>query len=183
VDQDAIDTIAQQRRRLLATLRRWLGSREEAEDILQEALTRALPRGASLRAQESAVAWFGRLLRNLAVDHLRRRGAEQRVNRLLQRDETLAPSLEAMQAAICRCIDHVIPTLEPEYERVLRRVDLEGARVATVARELATSEGNVRVRRHRARMALRARLLEVCGLCAEEGACLTCDCPPQTGAR
>ena len=47
-------------------------SRETAEDILQEAFGRALTRVDTLRDDESAVAWFYRLLRNAVIDHYRR---------------------------------------------------------------------------------------------------------------
>jgi RNA polymerase sigma-70 factor (ECF subfamily) len=55
-----------------------VGSREAAEDILQEAFVRGMGRADALREDESAVAWFYRLLRNAVVDHYRRRGAEER---------------------------------------------------------------------------------------------------------
>src|SRR5436190_6310187 len=50
--------------RFLAFLERRVGSRDAAQEILQEAFVRSLSRGGSLRDDESAVAWFYRLLRN-----------------------------------------------------------------------------------------------------------------------
>lgn len=71
--------------RLLANHRRFLnfltarvGSREDAEDILQDAFVRGLQKVGQLRDDESAVAWFYRLLRNAVIDHYRRRSAAKK---------------------------------------------------------------------------------------------------------
>src|SRR5687768_981204 len=44
-----------------------VASRTVAEELLQNAFVRALERGGSIRDEESAVAWFYRLLRNALV--------------------------------------------------------------------------------------------------------------------
>src|SRR5215218_6273114 len=68
--------------RLLANHRRFLdfltarvGSREDAEEILQDAFVRGLQKAGEVRDDESAVAWFYRLLRNAVTDHYRRTAA------------------------------------------------------------------------------------------------------------
>ena len=74
----------------------------------------------------------------------------------------------------------LIPTLKPEYAEILRRVDLEGAAVPSVAAELGISANNVTVRLHRARQALKKQLERCCGTCATHG-CLDCTCDMQAG--
>jgi len=64
--------------RFLSFLERRVGSREEAEDILQEAFVRSVDRAGSLRDAESATAWFYRVLRNAVIDHYRREGSRSR---------------------------------------------------------------------------------------------------------
>jgi RNA polymerase sigma factor (sigma-70 family) len=156
-------------------LERRLGSRADADEILQAAYLRSVERGGDVRDPGSAVAWFYRLLRNAIVDHWRRRGAEERALIIAAEDEAVDGELHA---AICRCVDGVLPTLKPEYLEVLRRVDLDGATVAEVATELGVTANNLGVRLHRARAALRQRLEATCGACAKH-ACLDCGCHRQ----
>src|SRR5262245_31820215 len=74
----AAEVLIEHRARFLAFLERRVGGRELAEEILQQAYLRGIARGGALRAGESAVAWFYRLLRSVLADHFRRRDAERR---------------------------------------------------------------------------------------------------------
>jgi RNA polymerase sigma-70 factor (ECF subfamily) len=65
--------------------------------------------------------------------------------------------------------------LKPEYADALRRVDVDGAAVKAFAAHAGISATNASVRLHRAREALRRRVRDACGTCAEHG-CLDCDC-------
>ena len=76
---------------------------------------------------------------------------------------------------MCRCVSDVVATLKPEYQDVLRRVDLDGAAIAEIAREAGITANNASVRLHRARAALRGRIERACGACATHG-CLDCTC-------
>lgn len=152
----SLEPILAQRDRLLRALIPTLG--DAAEEVLQQAYERALARVDTVRVRESVAAWFARLLRNVTIDHLRREAARDRAGRRW-RAEVEAPSLEDTEAAICLCVGELIPELREAYARVLRRVDLENASTRDVARELGTTPNNVRVRLHRARAALRMRLL------------------------
>lgn len=75
---DVVGVWVSNHRAFLAFLKRRVGSRTVAEDILQEAFVRGLDKGESLRDEASAVAWFYRMLRNAIVDHHRRRGSSDR---------------------------------------------------------------------------------------------------------
>ena len=55
-------------REFLAFLEPRLPSRALAEEILQSAFVRAMEKGGALRDEESAVAWFYRVLRNALID-------------------------------------------------------------------------------------------------------------------
>src|SRR5260221_2858335 len=74
----ALDLLMTNHARFLVFLERRVGRRDLAEEILQDAFVRSLSRGgaARLRAYESAVAWFYRLLRNAIVDNPRHASAE-----------------------------------------------------------------------------------------------------------
>ena len=55
-----------------------MGSRADAEDILQDVFVRGLGRAGEIRDEERAVAWFYGLLRNAVVDHWRARATRDR---------------------------------------------------------------------------------------------------------
>ena len=83
---------------------------------------------AVLREDESAVAWFYRLLRNAIIDHQRGRSAEARGLAALGR-ETVAqeaagePDQELIDT-ICACVSSLVGTLKPEYAAAIARVEL-----------------------------------------------------------
>jgi RNA polymerase sigma factor (sigma-70 family) len=162
--------------RFLAFLERRMGSRDDAEDILQEAFVRSLERGESLRSPDSATAWFYRLLRNAITDHFRRQASRGRaLDRLTMESdgaETPDPELEAV---VCGCVLSLVDTLKPEYAAAIRRVDLDGTSVRTYSAESGITPGNAGVRLHRAREALRRQLARCCGTCLTHG-CLDCSC-------
>ena len=170
--------------RLLANHRRFLdfltarvGRREDAEEILQEAFVRSLQKAGEIRDEESAVAWFYRLLRNAVIDHYRRNAAGRKA---LEAHAREVPEVDSgfdadLEQAVCQCVNDLIPLLKPEYSDLIRRVDLGGANVNSVADEIGISPGNARVRLHRARTALRGELERSCRTCATHG-CLDCSC-------
>lgn len=171
-----VDVLVDNHRRFLAFLERRVGSREAAEDILQDAFVRGMSRADSLRDQESAVAWFYRLLRNAIADHFRRRKREERA--LLElASELVAEAVPEgeLSAAVCACVASLVGTLRPSYARAVRRIDLEGASVAAFAAEAGITANNASVRVHRARLALRRQLEKSCGTCATHG-CFQCEC-------
>ncbi len=170
--------------RLLANHRRFLdfltvrvGKREDAEEILQEAFVRGLQKAGEIRDEESAVAWFYRLLRNAVIDHYRRTAAARKALEA-QANETpeVDPGFDAdLERTVCECVNDLVPLLKPEYSDLIRRVDLGGANVSAVADEIGISSGNARVRLHRARAALRDELEKSCRTCATHG-CIDCTC-------
>jgi RNA polymerase sigma-70 factor (ECF subfamily) len=175
---DALRVLVDSHRRFLAFLERRVGSRETAEDLLQEGFARALERADTLRDEESAVAWFYRLLRNAVIDHHRRRGAEDRALAWVAgatADDAAPGPDEELHAAVCGCVGDLVGTLKPEYGAALKRVELDGASVGDYAREAGITANNAAVRLHRARAALRRQVVKSCGTCAEHG-CLDCAC-------
>lgn len=174
---DVTDVLVANHRRFLSFLERRVESRAAAEEILQAAFVRSLEKGATIRDEESAVAWFYRLLRNAVVDHYRRRGAEERALEKAAVAQLVAEQLvdDDVKAALCGCMSELIPTLKDEYQGVLRAVDLEGRAVSDVAGELGITPNNASVRLFRARKALKKQLERTCRTCAEHG-CLDCSC-------
>jgi RNA polymerase sigma factor (sigma-70 family) len=173
--REALALLAQRRGAFLSFLENRIGRRDLAEDVLQEAFARSLDK-VPLESEESAVAWFYRVLRNAVVDHYRRSGASERALATLARqlDEVMEPDLDERNA-VCRCVSRLSETLKPEYALALRRIDVDGLSVREYAAEAGISPNNAGVRVFRAREALRKRVVRWCGSCAEHG-CIDCTC-------
>jgi RNA polymerase sigma factor (sigma-70 family) len=164
-----------QRAQFLAFVRRRVNDTELAEDILQAAYMRALEKSDGLREEESAVAWFYRVLRNAVIDYYRRRATESSAMEQWGREvETTVPDAST-RTFVCGCIEHVLPTLRPAYAEILREVDLTEKSLGAFAAEHGVSAGNAAVRAHRARAALKRALAKTCGACSLH-ACLDCVC-------
>jgi RNA polymerase sigma factor (sigma-70 family) len=172
----AVATLLENHRAFLGYLERQVGDRTLAEDILQEAFAKVVARPEQAPTDEAVVPWFYRTLRNAAVDQFRRRGAADRAYeafaRELERRET--PGTE-MTAEICACVSRLAATLKPEYGEALQAVEVAGIPVKTFAQQKGLSSNNAAVRVFRAREALKKRVTESCGTCAEHG-CVDCTC-------
>jgi len=179
---ELLAAIAENRRSFLSFLERRIGHREAAEDVLQEAFARSLDK-LPLGTEESALAWFYRVLRNAVIDYYRRGGASERALAALTRqlDEQTEPGLDERDA-VCRCVVRLSETLKPEYALALRRIDVDGVSVQDFAAEAAITPNNAGVRVFRARETLRKRVVRWCGACASRG-CIDCSCgePGSTG--
>ena len=66
-------------------------------------------------------------------------------------------------------------TLKPEYADAIQQIDVEGVPVKAFAERNNLSPNNAGVRVFRARDALKKRVTESCGVCAEHG-CINCTC-------
>lgn len=167
--------LAARQKLFLSFLQPRLGNRAAAEDVLQAAYLKAAEKAATIRDDESSVAWFYRLLRNAVADAGRAAAREQRVlaEGKFADPEDVGPDFKE---AVCHCVSGLAETLRPAHARLLRRVDLDGASVAEVAGEEGITPNTAAVRLHRARAALRDKLKFVCGACARHG-CLDCGCP------
>ena len=173
-DESRLSTLVANHRRFLAFLERRVGNRADAEEILQSAFVRALEHGAEIRDDEKTQAWFFRVLRNAITDHARWQQAGQRA--LAGRAEEDAAATDAEhERTVCACIGELAKLLPAAQADLIQRIDLDGAESAEVAQDLGISQGNLRIRLHRARAALRTEVMQSCQTCAEHG-CQDCSC-------
>jgi RNA polymerase sigma-70 factor (ECF subfamily) len=171
-----VATLVENHRAFLRYLERRVGDRALAEDILQDAFAKVLARPGQAPADESIVPWFYRTLRNAAIDQFRRRGALDRACEALARElETHEAPTGEMEAEICACVSRLATTLKPEYAEALQAIEIGGTPVRTFAEQKGLTAGNAAVRVFRAREALRKRVTQSCGTCAEHG-CVNCTC-------
>ncbi|MCR9193848.1 MAG: sigma-70 family RNA polymerase sigma factor [Hyphomonas sp.] len=172
-------------RQFFGFLRRRMGSVEEAEDVLQAFMIRAIERSAQLKDVQSVRGWLSRVLATTIVDH------QRRAVRRRQREAVMDPldiqelSIEAdfeIDEAICNCLYKLLPTLKHEYAEVLWRIDLLEEPRQRVATELGLSLNNLTVRLHRGRQALKKRLEEMCLTCPIHGF-MDCNCDGAARSR
>ena len=179
---DAIARLVGGHREFLAFLERRVESRAAAEDILQSAFARGLERGAGVD-DEKVVPWFYRVLRNSVIDHYRRRSTSARAMEAWGREFTDSQEPDAvLRQEICQCVSGLLATLKPEYRDALLVVDLEDGKLSDLAQQSGITAENAAVRIHRARKALRRKVEQACGTCAEHG-CFDCRCHERTGSH
>lgn len=161
------------RERFLAYIRRRIADPELAEDILQESLLRALQAAPTLRDDAALIPWFYQVLRNAITDAYRRRAVESRhVTPLADHEPEDAAS---HMNALCECFRALMPALKPDYSDLIEQLDLRGETTEAAAVRLGLSLNTLKVRRHRARQALRKQLEATCRVCAEHH-CIDCTC-------
>jgi RNA polymerase sigma-70 factor (ECF subfamily) len=180
---DLIQTLLQHQPQFLAFLEKRLGSRELAQDLLQDAFLRGLHKLATLRSAESLVAWFYRLLRNASIDQQRRRKLGERKLAAFGRElgTRVEPDLPSGGAA-CRCVAELAATLKPEYADALRAIEIDDLSIQALAQRAGISTNNAGVRVSRARKALRRQVIRCCGTCADNG-CRSCTCGPRSSGK
>jgi len=175
MSSEAIRGLLDERIKFLRFIQRRVGRPDLAEDILQTAYARAFSERAPLISEESSIAWFYRILRNAIIDYYRHRTVEAR-----HFDSVTAETKPAVMiaSAVCACISNALDKINPAYKEILNAVDLAEDNRGTLggfASKVGITVGNAAVRAHRARHALKERLIETCGTCAQAG-CLDCDC-------
>ncbi len=154
--------LAEQRRSLFRLASMWCHDRSLADDLTQEALTKALARVHQLRDPERLRPWLYGILVNCWRDHLRSRRPAEDIESIDERslalpDVTESSASHAQLVARVRACVARLPTAQCE---VLALVDLEGCTYAEVAEILAIPAGTVMSRLCRARAALREMLAE-----------------------
>ena len=168
----ALTAVVQNLDRFLGFVRQRIGDPALAEDVLQDALEKAATHQIDLEDEGKVDAWFYRILRNAVIDAYRRRDARGRALDRLELEPTV--DFEAF-VAVCACVKGQLTTLKTEYREILEALDFGDETPASYAIRQDLSAANVKVRRHRARKALRQSLLATCVACAPRG-CLDGSC-------
>jgi RNA polymerase sigma-70 factor (ECF subfamily) len=175
----AAATLVENHRAFLRYLEHRVGDRALAEDILQDAFAKVLARPEQAPTDEAIVPWFYRSLRNAAIDQFRRRGAADRAYEAFARELQVHewPPGE-LEREICACVSRLATTLKQDYAEALESIDVGGTAVKDFAERKGLSASNAGVRVFRAREALKKRVIQSCGTCAEHG-CFDCTCRPK----
>lgn len=133
-----------------------LRSREDAEDVAQEAAVRAYRRFGGLRDRGRFRAWLVRITWRLALDRRRSERRRERREQVVMESSMSAPSVEQlavshqMEERLWRAVDAL-----PEKLRVVMVLGaIEGHETRELAALLGLPEGTVKSRLHAARRRL-----------------------------
>jgi RNA polymerase sigma-70 factor, ECF subfamily len=137
--------------RLYRAARAWSGSRDEAEDLVQETYARVLARPRFLRG-EGELGYLLRALRNTLISQHRAQ-SRRPVTTPFQEDVAvdLGSSEDTAEAAERHEVYAAIQRLPEEFRDALVAVDVVGLSYGEAARALGVPEGTVTSRLARAR--------------------------------
>ena len=153
--------IEEHRRALYRVAYSWCHQTALAEDLVQEAMARALARTDDLRDDARLKGWLFVIMGNCFRDYLRRQRPAEDIEAV---DEEALPTVEGPDEAhersrLVNCVRAAIEQLPLGQRQVITLVDLEGFGYAEVARILDVPIGTVMSRLCRGRQALRERLI------------------------
>jgi RNA polymerase sigma-70 factor, ECF subfamily len=144
--------------RLYRAARAWTGSREEAEDLVQETCARVLSRPRLIRG-EGELAYLLRALRNTLVSQRRAEDRRPATALLVEESGIGAQSKDdPAKAAEIREVHEAIAELPEEFRDALVAVDVAGLSYREAAGSLGVPEGTLTSRLFRARDRLALRL-------------------------
>jgi RNA polymerase sigma-70 factor (ECF subfamily) len=145
---------------LLAQAERRLGSRVEAEDVVQEVFERALRAIDRFGGDYRLAAWLSLITSNVCATHGARRTSQRQLPERLAGDQLVTPdwsdvvSDPVVLETVLSAIDRLPRSQRSSF--VLHAVD--GLPYPDVADQLGITEANARARVHRARVTLQRRL-------------------------
>ncbi|KUO65396.1 MAG: hypothetical protein APF80_06475 [Alphaproteobacteria bacterium BRH_c36] len=177
LDAALIRLLTKSRESFLRYLQNRLGDRDEAEDVLQDFCIRVIRKAGQIRDGNAAEGWLRIVLKSTLMDHFRSRSSQRQAHQKMVAEwsvtsEQLEPPIYdglAIENDDCTCFYGLLPKLKPEYADAIARVDLAERTPSDAAHDLGIAAGTMRVRLHRARIALRKELEQSCGGCREHG--------------
>ena len=136
-----------------ATAARILGDADLAADVVQEAFLRVLRHGERFDETRPFRPWLLQIVRNLAIDALRRRRRHQDVDRL---GDLAAPAAGCDGVELRACVATVLADLPEKYRVLIVLRELEGVPAEAIAERIGIDYGTTRWRLHEARRLFRA---------------------------
>ncbi len=153
--------------RLYNTMVHVMGSLEDAEDVVQDALVQAFVKLDTFKRSSGFFTWLYRIAFNTAMSRKRQQRPTQRLDELRENsghepvDRGLQPDGKALATERAGQVRDALQVLHEEHRTILVLREMEGCDYETIAEILDIPVGTVRSRLHRARMQLREQLIGV----------------------
>ena len=135
-----------------------VGDEDDAKDIAQEAFIRVFKSIGTFDLRYKFYTWLYRIVTNLAVDALRKRGGQKRVS--IEeisdlRSNDIGPHQGLERAELRERVAEVLEFLPPKYKAVIVLREIEGFSSKEIADMVGSTHATVRWRLHRARSLFR----------------------------
>ena len=137
---------------------RLTGSAEQAEELMQEALVRALRSWKTFRGESRLSTWLMKIVLNTFRDQLAQKHATTALPEYLEDNRAMSPSSRASAMEVGQAVAQAVSSLPLRQREVFVLKVYEGFSSLQVAELLEMSQQNVRTTLHYARQTLR-RLL------------------------
>lgn len=144
---------------------RWTQDRSEAEDLVQDVLTRLFPKTEELEAVDKLGPWLVKVLYRRYVDLYRRRVSSPidesiswEADDTFFQERLLEERNRYHQLDLQRALNRALALLDDGWRDVVLLHDVEGYTALEVAEILEINVGTVKSRLHRARKKLKAAL-------------------------
>ncbi|MGM0570734.1 RNA polymerase sigma factor [Marinobacter sp.] len=150
---------------------RLTGQREDAEDLVQDVLTKLFPRAGELYAVERPGAWLNQVLYRHFIDLTRKRGrqADRPASALMSEDASrdfldslvdsgVDPEGQLETTRLQQAVATALDSLPPDQRTLLVLHEVDGWRQEDIAEVLGIAEGTVKSRLHRCRVSLRKNM-------------------------
>lgn len=163
--------------------------RAEADDITQETFLRAYQNLPTLQDQAKLSPWLYRIATNLCYDRFRQTASRPIAQSLDDATDLAgepgeaalagdpAPRLDRLleQKEMSACVQEYLDSLSDSYRAVILLHDVQELSNPQIAEMLGCSVATVKIRLHRARARLRAKLAKGCDLSQDKWGVLVCD--------
>lgn len=146
------------------------GNRQEAEDLVQEALTKAYSAWPGFRGEASFATWVQRIMANVYIDYCQRNARLHQVSldenwaELQQVEPSLAVGDEVLQRLelqdLRRSVEQALARLPELYRNLLVLKYIKSLSYEELAQAFECSIESVRCRLYRARQAMRKQLVD-----------------------
>ncbi len=169
--------IIENQRRLLEFLKTFVTNEALPPAILRSAYKKGYEKAGEIKERETMMAWFFRMIRNGAIDQYAAAGEEKsHLERLVARSYVVGKGADAsLERALYNCVNGLLETLKPDNADMIRKIELEGKKLEDVAAEEKMAVANAATSLHRAREALKKKILQTCGACPTH-ASMDCAC-------
>lgn len=126
-------------------------NQEDALDVIQDSIVKALRRSGTLKSQDQLRGWFYRILINTAIDHLRKQKkimdmTDETLSDLLISDDKILEQME---------VSEILDYLPLQYKSILHLRFFEELKIETIAQVLNLNINTVKTRLYKALTLLR----------------------------
>ena len=153
--------------RLYNTMAHFVGCREEAEDVVQDAFVQAFVKLETFQGTSAFYTWLYRIAFNVAISRQRRKRPASSIEQTRDRtggepvDPGEQPEQQLQRQEKVEQVHEALGNLSDEHRSILVLRELEGCAYESISEILDLPLGTVRSRLHRARLQLKVELQEV----------------------